>query len=162
MAVSVRAAIDEFLAEKRVVFAGVSRDPKHFSHVLLAEFQRRGYEIVPVNPNASEVAGLPCYARIADIPLPVKAALVLTTGDATDAVVREAVAAGITHIWLYRAVGGGAVTTASVAYCREQGIALVPGECPLMFLPNTAWFHRMHGLIKRIAGTYPSAAAAAR
>lgn len=158
MAVSVRTAIDEFLAEKRIVFAGVSRDPKHFSHVLLSEFQSRGYEIIPVNPLATEIAGLRCYAHIADIPLPVKAALVLTSGDATDQVVRDAVAAGITHVWLYRAVGSGAVTPSAIAYCESRNIALVPGECPMMFLHDAAWYHRFHGLVRRISGSYPKTA----
>jgi len=32
---------------------------------------------------------------------------------------------------------------------------VVPGFCPLMFFPDTAWFHRLHGLVMKITGSYP-------
>lgn len=30
---------------------------------------QQGYDVYPVNPHADEVEGLPCYARLADIPV---------------------------------------------------------------------------------------------
>jgi predicted CoA-binding protein len=54
--------IEEFLAQKRIAMIGTSRNPKDFSGLLFHELERRGYDIVPVNPKASEVMGRPCFA----------------------------------------------------------------------------------------------------
>ena len=73
----------------------------------------------------------------------------------TDQVVQECVAAGIQRVWFYRGAGQGAVTTNALQVCEANGIRTVPGECPFMFLNGASWFHRFHGLVKKITGTYP-------
>jgi hypothetical protein len=57
---------------------------------------------------------------------------------------------------MYRAGGEGAVSPQAIEYCEEHGIAVVPGECPYMFFADSGWFHRVHGFIKRISGSYPA------
>jgi len=32
---------------------------------------------------------------------------------------------------------------------------VVAGQCPFMFLPETAGVHRFHGLVRKIMGRYP-------
>jgi hypothetical protein len=56
---------------------------------------------------------------------------------------------------MYRAGGVGAGTADAISFCESNGMGVVPGECPFMFLPGGAWYHRIHGLVKRIAGSYP-------
>jgi len=34
-------------------------------------------------------------------------------------------------------------------------MSLVAGECPFMFLPETPWFHRLHGFCRKLVGSYP-------
>lgn len=50
-------AIEDFLQQKRIAMAGVSRNPASFSVILFKELCRRGYDVVPVNPNTREVQG---------------------------------------------------------------------------------------------------------
>jgi len=57
---------------------------------------------------------------------------------------------------MYRAGGQGAVSSQAVEFCQEQGIAVVPGECPYMFLTAEHSFNRLHGFSKKITGAYPS------
>jgi predicted CoA-binding protein len=152
--------INDFLAQKRIAMVGVSHDPKDFSVALFQEFCRRGYDVVPVNPNVSEVLGRPCFARVQDIQPPVGAAILMTSPAITDAVVRGCAQAGIRRVWMYRAGGQGAVSAEAVQFCRAKGIAVVPGECPFMFFPK-AGFHRIHGFIRKITGSYPRHAHAA-
>jgi predicted CoA-binding protein len=45
-----------------MAMVGVSREPKGFSGMLFEELSKRGYDVVPVNPNAPEVLGRPCFA----------------------------------------------------------------------------------------------------
>ena len=69
--------IEDFLAQKRIAMAGVSRNPKDFSASLFQELCRRGYDVVPVNPNASEVLGKACFAHVQDIQPKVDAVLLM-------------------------------------------------------------------------------------
>lgn len=56
---------------------------------------------------------------------------------------------------MYRVGGKGAVSQAALEFCNENGIRVVPGFCPLMFLPDAGWFHRLHGFVMKITGSYP-------
>jgi hypothetical protein len=146
--------IEDFLAQKRIAMVGISREPKNFSVSLFNELCRRGYDVVPVNPQASEIQGHRCYARVQDIQPPVDAALLMTSPAVTEAVVVDCAQAGIGRIWMYRAAGDGAVSPKAVEFCRKHGIQFVPGECPFMFLPGNG-FHGIHGLIRKITGRFP-------
>ncbi len=147
--------ISEFLAQKRLAMVGVSRNPSDFTRTLYAEFKKRGYDIVPVNPNLSDLDGQRCYARVQDIQPGVDGVLVVTPSRATDQVVRDCAEAGVSRIWLHRGEGIGSVSDQAVAFCQEHGINVVVGHCPFMFLPETPFFHRMHGFVKKLTGSYP-------
>jgi uncharacterized protein len=147
--------IEDFLVQKRIAMIGVSRDSKDFSVALFQELEKRGYDIVPVNPKASEIVGRRCFAHVQDIQPPVDGALLMTKPDITDAVIKDCAAAGIRRIWMYRAGGKGAVSEQAVAFCQEHGIRLVPGQCPFMFLPGIGGVHKFHGFVRKILGTFP-------
>jgi len=149
------AVIQNFLSQKRVAIVGVSREPKDFSLALFREFRKRGYDTVPVNPQAEEIDQQPCFARLQAVEPPVDGALLMTSPAVTDAVVRDCAEAGVKRVWMFRAGGAGAVSPEAVQYCEERGIAVIPGECPFMFFPGTSWFHRLHGVIRKITGAYP-------
>src|SRR5271169_1168945 len=146
--------IDDFLAQKRIAMVGLSRQPKDFSVMLFEELCRRGYDIVPVNPGASEVLGRPCFARVQDIQPPVDAVLLMTSPAVTESVVEDCAAAGIRRVWMYSSGGQGAVSAKAVEFCRARAMQVVPGECPFMFFPH-AGLHRIHGFVRKITGNYP-------
>lgn len=147
--------ITEFLKQKRFAAIGVSRSPEDFTRKLALGFTKNGYDVVPVNPAASEIGGKQCFAKVQDISPPVDAALVLTPAVTSEQVVRDCAAAGVSRVWLYRAGGVGAVSQAALKFCRERGIDVIPGECPFMFLPSPGFPHRVHRLINKIVGAYP-------
>jgi hypothetical protein len=153
---SARQAIADFLAQKRIALIGASRNPKDFNATMFRDLRRHGYDVVPVNPNAKEIDGVPCYERVQEINPPVEAALVMTKPDAAATVVKDCLEAGIKRVWLYRAAGQGAMSAAAVDFCRSNGISVVPGFCPYMFLPETPWFHRLHGFFLKITRSYPT------
>jgi acyl-CoA synthetase (NDP forming) len=96
-----------------------------------------------------------CVPRLRDVQPPVDAALVLTSPAVTDQVVRDCAEAGVSSVWLYRAVGAGAVSAEAVRFCESNGIRVIAGECPFMFLPGTGLIHRVHGFFRKLAGRYP-------
>jgi uncharacterized protein len=147
--------ITDFLAHKRMAMVGISRDPANLSVKLFQELIGRGYEVAPVNPNLGEVGGRRCFGRVQDIEPPVEAVLLMTSPEVTETVVRDCADAGVRTIWMYRATGKGAVSSKAVEFCQKHGIQVVPGECPFMFLPGSAAFHRFHGFVRKITGRYP-------
>ncbi len=139
------AQIQGFLASKRIAIAGVSRNPRDFSRMLFREFRSRGYDVVPVNPNLAEVEGVPCVATVAEISPAAEAALLLTPPAMNPRLSGECVEAGIRKIWIYR----------RAAQPAPEGVDLISGECPFMFLPRTGGIHRFHGFCRKLVGSYP-------
>ncbi len=152
--------IEEFLAQRRIAMVGVSRDPKDFSRMLFDEFERRGYEMVGVNPATEEVAGKRSFKRLQDVQPSVDAAILMTSPAVTDRVVRDCVQARIRYVWMYRASGVGAVSENAVDFCRANGVLVVPGECPFMFMEGAQFWHPIHGFVNKATGKYPKRLAA--
>ena len=147
--------IEDFLAQKRIAIVGVSREQASDSVNLFEELCRRGYDVVPVNPNTAEIHGRRCFARVQDIWPPLEAVLLMTSPEVTETVVHDCAEAGIRRVWMYRGTGKGSVCAKALAFCQERGIQVVPGQCPFMFLQDAAGFHRFHGFIRKITGRYP-------
>ena len=156
--------IEDFLAQKRIAVVGMPRERTRDTMLLYQLFEelcRRGHEVLPVNPQASEIMGRQCSARVQDIhPVP-DAVLLLTSPTVTNSVVRDCAEAGIRRVWMYRGGGQGAVSQEAIEYCRTQGIEVVPGQCPFMFLTPVRSFHWCHRLLFKITGQYPRPATAA-
>lgn len=93
-----------------------------------------------------------------DIRPAVEAALLMTAPEVTEAVVNDCAEAHIRRVWMYQATGQGSVSSKAVEVCRKQSIDVVPGECPFMFLPDAAVYHRIHGFLCKITGSYPKRA----
>jgi len=151
--------IKDFLAQKRIAMIGVSRDENSFSAHLFKDLCRRGYDVIPVNPKATEIEGRPCFARVQDIQPPVEAALLMTPPAITEIVVRDCATAGVRQVWLYRGAKQGAVSDGAIQFCQERGMQVIPGECPWMFLPNGDRVHYLHGFLRKITFRYPRRAA---
>ena len=134
---------------------GVSRNPGDFSRTLFREFLKRGYEVIPVNPHCAAMDGQSCVPSISAVAPAADTLLMMTPPSVTEALVADCAAAGVKRIWMYRAVGAGSLSPRAVSFCEANGIDVVAGECPMMFLPGVAWFHRLHGLVRKISGTYP-------
>ena len=150
-----RKTIDDFLGAKRLAVVGVSRNPKDFTRSLFRELRSRGYDVVPVHPDATEMDGVPAVARVSEVSPPADGALLLTRPQVTGEVVRQCQEAGIRRIWMYRAVGAGAVSLQAVEFCEKNGMSVVAGECPFMFLPGSGFPHNTHAFCKKLVGRYP-------
>ncbi len=148
--------INDFLGQKRIAVAGVSRQANDFSRMLYREFQKRGYDCVPVNPEGGDVEGQHCFGHVGEIQPPVDGVLVMTKPAVTETLVRECADAGVPRVWMFRGGGKGAVSDAAVGFCKAKGISVIAGECPFMFLPGSGFIHSVHGFVRKIVGTYPS------
>lgn len=146
-------AIRRFLGARSIAVVGVSRDPKHFSRMLFSDLRKRGFPVVPVNPRAGEIDGLQSPNTI---PKGTEAVLVMTPATVTPQVCEDAIAAGVRTVWMYRAIGHGAVDAGAAERCRQAGLDVVEGHCPYMFLEDAGWIHRLHGGLLKLTGKYPA------
>ncbi len=146
---SLREEIADFLGRKRIAVVGVSTDPSSFSRGLFREFMQRGYEMIPVNPKAKNIEGRQAYGSVCAIHPHPDAVLIMTPASRTDEVVRDCAESGVDSVWMYRAGGKGAVSPAAVEFCRENGIHVIPGECPYMFFENCGFPHSFHGWMRQ-------------
>jgi predicted CoA-binding protein len=144
----------DFLAAHLIALVGLSRNAKDFTRGVARELLRRGYDVVPVNPGAggAEIEGRPTFARLQDVAPPAEAALLFTAPAATDAVLRDALAAGIRKVWLHRGAGQGAASPGALAFCAANGLSAVHDLCPFMALPGASFPHRLHGALRRAFG----------
>lgn len=147
-------AVQDFLAQQTIAMVGVSADESDFSRAVYRQLAL-GHRMVPVHPTADEIDGDAVVRSVADLPDDVDGLVVMTNPTDTDAVVTDAIAAGIERVWLFKGAGKGSVTDHAVALCVEHGIEVVDGQCPLMFAEPVATFHKVHALGKKVVHTYP-------
>lgn len=148
-------AVNEFLALKRIAVAGVSRDGKQPANMIYRKLRGAGYEVFPVNPNAEELEGDACYPDLTSVPEGVEGVVVATHPKVTEQVVHECAELGIRIVWIHRSFGVGSVSGAAVDFCREKGITVIPGGCPMMFCGPVDVAHRCMKWFLGVTGGLP-------
>jgi len=147
--------VRDFLALRRIAVFGASRKRQHYSRMVMKELSACGVAVLPVNPLAAEIGGMRSFGHLTEIQPPPEGALLLVPVHAVVTAVEECLTAGIRHIWIRQADDSAPSFSQAAERARAAGASVVTGECPLMFLPRTAWFHRLHGAVNRLVGTYP-------
>jgi predicted CoA-binding protein len=153
---TMKEAAHEFLAQKRIAVAGVSRQSaRHGANTVYRRLRERGYEVFAVNPQADTVEGDPCYRDLRSIPGGVDAVVIGTTPAVAESVVRDCHELGITRIWMHRGYGPGSVSEAEADYGRRTGMTVIAGGCPLMFEPCSDLSHRAMCWYLNLRGAIP-------
>lgn len=120
---SVTDRIQSFLASGPFAVVGASTDRSKYGNKVLRCYQQHGHEVYPINPKAPEVEGLKAYPTLAALPVKVSAISVITPPVATEQVVREASAAGVTHVWMQP----GAESDAAIRAAESLGMNVIAG-----------------------------------
>ena len=149
------AAVKDFLAQERLAVAGVSRDGNLPANLIFKKLRDGGYQVYPVNPNASEVEGVECFPDLRSVPETIQGVVVATPPQATESVVQECIDLGIPRVWMHRSFGQGSVSEAAVELCRSEGISVIPGACPMMYLEPVDLGHRCFRWVLGLTGKLP-------
>jgi predicted CoA-binding protein len=148
--------VRDFLAQKKIVVAGVSRsDPNAPANLIYRKLRGAGYRVFAVNPQADSVEGDRCFHDLRSLPEPVDAAVLATPAAAARRLVEECFTAGISRVWMHRSLGEGSVSDDAVEFCREKNIAVIPGGCPMMFCPPVDFGHKCMRWFLRLTGSLP-------
>ncbi len=146
-----KAAVDDFISQKTLAVVGVSKKKNKFGSTAYRELKAKGYRVFPVNPNIDDFEGDKCYTSLKELPDGIEGAVIVVPPAEAGKVARDAVAAGISRIWLQQ----GAESRDAIEYCQENGINVIHGHCILMFAEPTAFPHSAHRFIWRLLGKLP-------
>lgn len=136
-------ATKDFLAQRRIAVAGVSRIAgAHSGNAIYGRLKDRGYEVFPVNPNTDEINGDRCYRSLDAIPGGVDAVVIATAPQAAASVIADCERLGIRRVWMHRSFGGGSVSHEAAVTGRAAGMTVIEGGCPLMFGPTADGGHK--------------------
>lgn len=108
-----------------IAVVGLSSKEWRPSHQVAGYLQAKGYRIIPVNPNETEVLGVPAYPTLLDVPEHVDAVDVFRRAEETPEVARQAVEVGAKVLWLQ----DGIVNEEARRIAEESGIEVVMGVC---------------------------------
>lgn len=125
-------AIREILSRPATVAViGCSDDPSRDSHRIAILLRRKGFRVIPVNPNVPEGAllealGERCYRDLASIPGPVEIADVFRRSEHLPAIVEEAIAKRVRILWCQL----GVIDLDAAHRAQSAGMTVVMDRCP--------------------------------
>lgn len=159
----------DFLAQERIAVAGVSATRDNPANLIYRTLRGKGVTVYAVNPHVDTFLGDPCYPDVAAIPVKPDGLVVVTRQAVAEDLVRQCVQAGVPRVWLHNMLGTrprfmkkvaaslGSVSPEAVRLCRENGIAVIPGSCPMQFLGADFGHTCMRGVL-RVSGALEVAA----
>ncbi len=120
------ARIREILKKyKRIAIVGLSHKPHRDSFKVAEYLLDHGYDIIPVNPNRTEILGKKSYPDLASIPKPPEIVDIFRRPDAIPAIVDEAINAGAKVIWMQL----GLANREAAQKARNAGLEVVQSRC---------------------------------
>ena len=103
-------------------------------------FNKKGYNVFPINPNAENIEGDNCYPDLLSLPEKIDAVVINVPPEETEKVVLKVHQAGIEKVWMQQ----GSQSDEAITYCEENRVDYISNECILMFAEPAGFIHRAH------------------
>jgi predicted CoA-binding protein len=113
---------------KTIAVVGLSSNPGRPSYGVTEYMQSAGYQIVPVNPNETDVLGEPSYASLEDVPQKIEIVDVFRRPEEVPPVVDAAIKAGAKVIWMQL----GIANEPAAEKARAAGLTVIMDACILV------------------------------
>lgn len=126
---------------RRIAIVGASPDPTRPSNGVCGVLVEAGYDVVPVNPNAQEVCGIPAVDHLDDIDGMIDLVDVFRRVEHAPDIAREAVAVGARALWLQ--VGLRSPEARRIAV--DAGLRYVEDACLGVVVDRTRHAHGVEG-----------------
>ena len=148
--------VHDFLAQRRIAVAGVSRNNDHHpaANLIYHRLKTTGHDVFPVNPHMQTFEGDRCYPDLQSIPGGVDGVVIVTRPEVTERIVHDCSDSGVRRVWMHRSIGkGSSVSPEAVEYCRQREISVIAGACPMMYGDNVDFGHKcIRWILKLTAG----------
>lgn len=148
----------EFLDQKRLAVAGVSRDNSRHpaANLIYRRLKTSGHDVFAVNPRMQTFEGDRCYPDVRSIPDGVDGVVIVTRPDMTERIVRDCSDAGVRSVWMHQSLGKGtSVSPKAVEFCRQHEIGVIAGGCPMMYGDGVDVGHTCLRWILKLTGGLP-------
>jgi hypothetical protein len=151
------ARIADFLAQQRIAVAGLSATRPLAGSLIYRKLKSTGHQVVAILPGADSFEGDPCYPDLASIQGGIDGLVIATRPAVTTDLTRQAVAVHVPRIWMHESLmqKGTSVSPEAVALCREHGITLIAGACPMMYCQPVDVGHRCMCWLMKVTGGLP-------
>ena len=113
---------------KTIAVVGLSSNPARPSYGVTEYMQSSGYQIIPVNPNETDVLGEPSYASLEEVPQKLEIVDIFRRTEEVPPVVDAAIRAGAKVIWMQQ----GIANEPAAEKARAAGLAVVMDACILV------------------------------
>ncbi len=110
---------------RTIAVVGFSSRPERPAHSVPAYMQRKGYRIIPVNPNLEQALGEPAYPDLLSVPEPVDVVQIFRRSEDVLPVVEQAIQIGAKAVWMQE----GIVNEDAADLARRTGLAVVMDTC---------------------------------
>ncbi|MGQ9494217.1 MAG: CoA-binding protein [Anaerolineae bacterium] len=124
--ISAQETIQKILQDSRTIaVVGLSSDPERPSYEVARYLQQRGYRIIPVNPNESEVLGERAYPDLVSIPEPIDVVDIFRRSEAVPPIVEQAIQIGAKAVWMQKGIHH----EGAAAQAQGAGLLVVMDRC---------------------------------
>ncbi len=110
---------------KTIAVVGVSSNPYRPSNGVASFMKKKGYKIIPVNPNETEVLGGNAYAQLSDVPEEIDLVDIFRRSDEAGSAVDEAIKIGAKAVWMQE----GVIDDAAAKRAEDAGLLVVMNRC---------------------------------
>jgi uncharacterized protein len=151
--------VNDFLAQKRIAVAGVSRDGSHHpsANLIYRRLKSLGHETFPVNPHLQTFEGDRCYPDLQSIAGGVDGVVIVTRPEITERIVRDCNVAGVSRVWMHQSLAkGSSVSQDAVEFCRQHDISVIAGACPMMYGAGVDFGHTCMRWVMKLTGGLPA------
>jgi predicted CoA-binding protein len=156
---TLEAKVNDFLGQKRIAVAGVSRNQGSHpaANLIYRRLKTTGHDVFAVNPHMQTFEGDRCYPDVSSIPGGVDGVVIVTRPEVTERVVHQCSDAGVRRVWMHQSLGGGSsVSPTAVEYCRQHDISVIAGACPMMYGDGVDFGHTCMRWILKLKGGLPT------
>jgi len=156
---SLDSKVTDFLGQRRIAIAGVSRDRSQHptANLIYQRLKTSGHQVFAINPHLQTFDGDRCYPTVAAIPGGVDGVVIVTRPEITERIVHDCGDAGVRRVWMHQSIRKGtSVSPQAVEYCRQHGISVIAGACPMMFGDGADVGHTCMRWILRLTGGLPT------
>ena len=151
--------VHDFLAQKRLAVAGVSRDKSHHpvGNLIYRRLKTTGHEVFALNPHMQTFEGDRCYPDLRSIPGGVDGVVIITRPEVTEQIVHDCNDAGVRRVWMHQSMAKGStsVSPQAVEYCRQHDIIVIAGACPMMYGDGVDFGHACMRWMLKLTGGLP-------
>ncbi len=110
---------------RTIAVVGLSSNPYRPSNGVASFMRKKGYKIIPVNPNETEVLGAKAFAKLSDISEKIELVDIFRRSEEAGTAVDEAIEIGAKAVWLQE----GVIDKAAAKRAEDAGLLVVMDRC---------------------------------